>query len=479
VTKASRTLRVITLAACLTIALPAAAQAADLTRWGLDDINAPKAWTLSTGAGAEVAVVDTGVMASHPDLLGRVLPGGWGFDGTTEDSNGHGTAIAGLIAAHDDQSGITGVAPGASILPFRAFAGADAPSSTEIVEALDRAGASGARVVNASFSTPPYESATREMWNDIHAIENVLNAHPDTLYVTAAGNQGNDNDEYPVLPCSADVPNLICVGAYTQSGAPMDSSNYGAGSVDILAPGYPIYSTMAGGGYTWKFGETSMAAAFISGEAALLFAKVPQLTPKEAIGLILANTAPVPEFASKAATAGRPDAFAALSAATADRDGDGAYDLVDDCPGEANATSNGCAGGTPEPPVASPTPAPSVMPVPTPAATPVPIPHLSSLTTTVTRCKAGHKCRKSATVKLRPDRTANVSLRVERKICTGGSCRWTSVLTKVFSASTRGKTIVVRGKGSKSLTKGSYRVVTVLSSSAGSGRPSTHTFRVR
>src|SRR4051812_34713712 len=90
---------------CLSAALAAPAAAVDAPndpyfddQWGLQDINAPAAWDLSTGAGVKVAVVDTGVRATQPDLVGHVLPG-WGFDGTTDDSNDHGTRVSGVIAA--------------------------------------------------------------------------------------------------------------------------------------------------------------------------------------------------------------------------------------------------------------------------------------------------------------------------------------------------------------------------------------------
>jgi subtilisin family serine protease len=452
------------------------------SQWGLQssndyDINGPEAWGISTGAGVAVAVVDTGVMAEHEDLVDRVIGGGWGFDGTTEDSFGHGTEVAGIIAAtRNNRVGIAGVAPDASILPFRAFADEnDVPDPNQIVEGLDRAGASGARVVNASFSTAPMPAGDPDTRATAHAIEKVLAAHPGTLFVTAAGNEGNDNDKTPVFPCSADAPNLLCVGAYTSANRRWRYSNYGAHTVDLFAPGTGILSTWtSGSGYGYDSG-TSMAAPFVSGEAALLFSKVPRLSPEGAIGLILGTVRRVDAFASGSVSGGRPDAYSALVAATADRDLDGIYDVVDNCPSEPHATADGCA----------PPPAPAATPAPPPVATPVPpprrapVPRVRSLTARVTRCKAPHACRKSATVKLTPDRAANVSLVVERRVCTRGRCRWSRVLAKAFSASTRGKTVVVRGKRSKSLAKGAYRVVAVLSSGAGSSRPATRTFTVR
>jgi hypothetical protein len=485
VTRARRGLVAVALA-CACLSAADRADAADLVHWGADDINTSAAWSLSTGTGVDVAVVDTGVMADHEELLGRIAGGGWGFDGSTDDSFGHGTAVAGIIAANADGKGISGVAPDASIVPFRAFADDSAPDPDLIVEGLDRAADSGAPVVNASFSTEPYR---RNNYIDaMHALEAVFAAHPGTLFVTAAGNDGNDNDQYPVLPCNADAPNLICVGAYTPSHQPWDQSNFGSGHVDVLAPGTPIYSATAGGGYDW-FAGTSMATAFISGEAALLFSRIPRLTPAETIHLILSTTSPVAAFESMSASAGRPDAYAALQAGLVDSDRDGVYDVVDHCPGEAYATADGCATPAPAPtatataapgPVPVPTAAPAAAPVPTPVAPQDPVPQVRSLSATVMACKSGHSCKTSATVKLTPDRPATVSLRVDRRLCDKrGRCHWSQYLTKAFSASTRGASVVIRGKRRTSLPKGVYRVVAVASSAAGAGKPVTKQFRVR
>src|SRR5262249_38870096 len=160
---------------------------------------------------------DTGVMADHEELRGRVF-------GTDGDADGHGTAVAGVIVADPDNGkGIEGVAPDASIIALRAFADDGTQSADAIVQALDSAGACGARVVNASFGTDPYQRRT----GDFGAVEQVLAKHPNILYVAAAGNEGNDNDEHPVLPCNADAPNLICVGAYAPDRRPWDDTNYG------------------------------------------------------------------------------------------------------------------------------------------------------------------------------------------------------------------------------------------------------------
>jgi subtilisin family serine protease len=476
---------------CLYVALPSAFGAAGdpqpdpklPQQWGLQDINAPAAWRTSTGAGVTVAVVDTGITARHEDLIGHIAPGGWGLEGSIVDESGHGTEVSGVIAATKDNGlGIAGVAPDASILPIRAFKDTESVSVEDLLGAMDRAGDSGARVVNLSLSSEPMGPAERKTSAVRRQMRDVLAKHPNTLYVAAAGNGlngvGTDNDREPVFPCSADATNLICVGASQQTPQgtrPWSGSNYGRTSVDIFAPGTGIFTTALGSSSYTDFTGTSAATPFVSGEAALLFSKVPRLTPEGAIRLILSTSRFGALFAGKSASGGGPDAAAALAEATVDQDGDGVYDVVDACPQQAYATETGCAA-----PGATPTPA--ATPTPTPVATPRPaVPQLRSVTTTVSRCKATKKsCRTSATVRLKPDRTATVSLRVERQICTKrGRCRWTPYMTKAFSATVSGASVVVRGKRMASLPKGSYRVVVVPSSSAGAGKPVTRTFRVR
>jgi subtilisin family serine protease len=487
---------------CLCVALPARSGADDVApapndpgyvkEWGLASAGAPGAWRYSTGAGITVAVIDTGVDAAHEDLTGQIAPGGWGVADPSSDDVGHGTQVAGVIAATKGNGlGIAGVAPDASILPIRAFMDTDSVSVDALVDAMDRAGDSGARVVNLSLSTDPMDPSWRDTSTVARRMKSVLKDHQDTLYVAAAGNAvqgttaGTDNDEEPVFPCSAEATNLICVGAYEQAAGgeqPFAAGNYGDVSVDLLAPGRTIWSTTnATSGYGY-FSGTSAAAPFVSAEAALLFSKVPRLSPQGAISLILSTARYNPSFAGKAASSAGPDAAAALRAAIVDSDSDGVYDVVDGCPGQAFRTVTGCPDPTPTP---TPSATPSATAAPTATPTPVPrtdpVPRVRSMSAKVTRCKQGKTC-KNATVRLTPDRAAKVSLRIEVKSCDkrGRHCKWKGYTTKAFTASTRGASIVIRGKSAKKgLPKGNYRVIAVLSSSGGAAKPVTRTFRVR
>jgi subtilisin family serine protease len=476
-TKVTRALLGVSLAvplACLCIGATAS-HASDFNVWGAEDVKAPAAWSLSRGAGVKVAVVDTGVLAEHEELAGRVV-------GSETDVQGHGTAVAAVIVADPDNGkGIEGVAPDASIVPIRAFNDTGTQTADSIVDALDRAGASGARVVNASFGTDPYQ---RRNASDFNAVAQVLAKHPDTLYVAAAGNEDNDNDEHPVLPCNADAANLICVGAYAPDRRPWDDTNYGEESVDLMAPGVFIKSATIPSTSSYDFfSGTSMSAAYVSGVAALLFAKVPRLTPEDAIALLLTTTRPLASTSgagARAAAGGSPDAVAALQAAVVDSDRDGVYDIVDDCPAQAYATTDGCV----PPPVATPTPQPTVSPAATPTPTPPPrheaVPQLRSVKTTVTRCKPHKTCKRSATIKLTPDRSARISMKIYQQVCsTKRRCRWARILSTSVSAGARGASVIVRGPHKRSLPIGLYRVVAVPSSAAGTGRSSTRQFRVR
>ena len=226
------------------------------------DIDAPEAWDLSTGGGALVAVVDEGIAYDHPDLAanmwrnpGEVAGNGVDDDGNgyvddmhgidtvdddsdPRDSGGHGTHVAGTIAAAGDNGiGIAGVSWDAEVMAVRAL-GAGGGSDATVAEAFDYAGDMGARVVNASLGGPG-ESQT---------MQQPITDHPDTLFVVAAGNGGDDgigddNDAAePEYPCSYDNANLICVAATTPSDGLAGFSNFGATTVDLGAPGTNVLS---------------------------------------------------------------------------------------------------------------------------------------------------------------------------------------------------------------------------------------------
>lgn len=222
--------------------------------WGLDntgqsvlgasgvadsDIDAPEAWDITTGAGTvTVAVVDTGVAYDHPDLAANVVPG-WDFvdnDSDPRDLNGHGTHVAGTVAAVGNNGlGTTGVSWSARIMPLRVLDAAGRGTNAAIADAFAYAAENGARVVNASLGGPTASAA----------IDAAISAHPSTLYVTAAGNDAQNNDTTTDYPCNAPFANVVCVAATDQSDGLASFSNYGAETVDLGAPGRNVRSTTA------------------------------------------------------------------------------------------------------------------------------------------------------------------------------------------------------------------------------------------
>jgi thermitase len=215
--------------------------------WGLAKINAPAAWDITHGSSSvTVAVVDTGIAATHEDLASNVVPG---FDFVTGDSdpsdaNGHGTHVSGTIGAVGNNStGVTGVNWNVGLMPLRVLDASGSGFDDDITDAFSYACAHGARVVNASLGGPDYDQAM----SDAIADPSCAN----TLFVFAAGNDGEDDDNAPTYPCNYgssapgedNLQNVVCVAGTNQSDALTIFSNYGPASVDLAAPGLDVPST--------------------------------------------------------------------------------------------------------------------------------------------------------------------------------------------------------------------------------------------
>ena len=253
------------------------------------DAGVVEAWKVSTGIGAVVAIIDTGIDIEHEDLSSNIwintaeIPGnsidddnngfiddiqGWDFcenDNTvhnpsTLDDERHGTHIAGIIAAvKDNLKGIVGVAPDAQIMPLKAFTGGTAYTS-EIIGAIEYAEKMGVKIVNCSWGTTVDNPALRDTI-----------ANSEMLFVCAAGNNGLNIDINPVYPASFVLPNIITAASINKNGHFSIFSNFGQNSVDVVAPGEEIISTLPGNSYGQMSG-TSMSTPFVSGEAAILLA---------------------------------------------------------------------------------------------------------------------------------------------------------------------------------------------------------------
>jgi subtilisin family serine protease len=282
-----------------------------------DDIGATSAWTYSSGQNVTVAVVDTGVDASVADLQGQIVAGASFMNGVqgagTQDQNGHGTHVSGIIAAvQDNHVGVSGVAPGAKIMPLQALDSSGSGNIDDVAAAFNYAGDNNVRIVNASLGAP----ATSQ------TLEDAVSSHANTLYVVAAGNGGTNNDDpsTPFFPCDLPEDNVICVGASDQSDQPAYFSDYGAGTVDLFAPGVHILSTWLSPNYMYADG-TSMATPMVAGTLALMVALNPSLTAAQLKHDLLSSVDPLPQLAGLSVSGGELDAAAAVAIAAGETAG--------------------------------------------------------------------------------------------------------------------------------------------------------------
>lgn len=270
-------------AALALLALAAPAFAADPRRgeqWGLEMVKAPSAWGTSTGVGAVVAVIDTGVQRDHPDLGGRLLRG-YDFvgddpieegdeDDDPNDGNGHGTHVSGIVVANrDNGEGIAGVAPGARILPLRVLDDDGDGFSDDAIEAINMAIRERVHVINLSLGDlVPLQSAVFPDRDYEAALERAVAAG--IVVAVAAGNNTLPACENP------DAEGILCVGAVDPRGMRSAFSSFG-NDVHLVAPGgsgaggssEDVLSTFIGGQYESMSG-TSQAAPHVAGVAALL-----------------------------------------------------------------------------------------------------------------------------------------------------------------------------------------------------------------
>ncbi|MFT8322552.1 MAG: S8 family serine peptidase [Bacillus sp. (in: firmicutes)] len=245
-------------------------------QWYLNKVNSEKAWDTTSGSPKiTVAVIDGGMQTDHPEFKGRIVsPYNAVTDSKTITADSHGTHVAGIIAAANDNKGTVGIAPKVQIMPIDIFTkdGADSyDESVGIMYAVDH----GANIINMSYNSLDYT------YVEEYAIDYAT--EKGVVLVAAAGNEGNTSANYP-----AAYNSVISVTATDEKDRLTSYSNYGA-SVDISAPGDAIYSTVPTNSYQSMSG-TSMAAPVVSGVAALILSKNPLLTPEEVKQLLVSTS---------------------------------------------------------------------------------------------------------------------------------------------------------------------------------------------
>lgn len=296
------------------------------------DVDGPEAWDLTTGSpAAPIGVIDSGADTSHPDLTpnlwtnpgesgnGRETNGadddrngvaddvhGWDWvedDAAPNDLDGHGTHVAGTIAARgNDGAGVAGVAWSSNFVPLRVLGADGTGSLSDVVEAYGYARRTGLRVVNASLGGEGFSRAEHD----------AIAGAPNTLFVVAAGNGGrdgigDDNDVVGDYPCSYDLANVVCVAASDSRDALAGFSNFGVRSVDLAAPGVNVASTWPGADWVYLDG-TSMASPHVAGAAALVLARDPGASVADVRRALLDNVDQKTSLAARTATGGRLNA---------------------------------------------------------------------------------------------------------------------------------------------------------------------------
>jgi subtilisin family serine protease len=301
--------------------------------WGHKKIKVESAWDLAQGAGVKVAVIDSGVDYTHPDIAANIPLIGYDYiydDVYPEDGNGHGTHVAGTIGAVGNNSrGMVGVAYLSQIFPIRVLNELNMGnlfSASDLVSALSQASSNGVKVINMSLGGPSYSSLVDQACDQLYDSGIAL--------IAASGNGGEDQIGDNEVTYPAGYASVLAVGSTNQNDELSEFSNYG-NWVDVAAPGENIISLFSNNAYracintgftsaclydlrytddsTYGYAVsdgTSMATPHVSGLAALLYSYDQQLTVSDVLSIITLTTDPI--NTSKEMCGGRINADSAL-----------------------------------------------------------------------------------------------------------------------------------------------------------------------
>ncbi|MGC9517315.1 MAG: S8 family serine peptidase [Methanomicrobiales archaeon] len=297
--------------------------------WGTPgaDINAINAWNTNTGSNdVIIAILDTGIHLNHNDLLQNLwinrgeIPNdgidndgngyiddyyGWDFfnnDNDPSDDNGHGTMVAGVIAAIGNNNlGITGVMWNAQIMSLKFLDDDGYGYDSDALNAILYANQMGADIINNSWESDNYSKTLKD------ALE-----MSKALIVCAAGNDSKNNDLIPDYPSSYSSLNILSVASTDADDYITYFTNYGIKSVDVAAPGVDVYSTTIGNSYGF-FSGTSASTAFVSGLAGLIKSLRPELTNIQIKNTIINNVDVKTSLIGKILTGGRINASKAIN----------------------------------------------------------------------------------------------------------------------------------------------------------------------
>jgi len=262
----------------------------NVAQWGPTAVSAPAAWGVTRGdPSIVIAIVDTGVDDTHPDLASKIVGEYSVIGGTAKDGFGHGTHVAGIAAAATNNNiGVAGMCPNCGILSVKVLNAQGAGYMSDVASGITYAASHGARVISMSLGGPGRSSTLQSALD--YAIAN--NALP----VCAMGNSGSGSN----TPEPAYWHDCLSVIAADQNGAKASFSNYGI-KADVAAPGVAILSTMptypvtltTNYGYSMNYDAlsgTSMATPMVAGIAGLVLSQNPSLTPAQVAGIIEASS---------------------------------------------------------------------------------------------------------------------------------------------------------------------------------------------